>query len=98
MITDRERQGEILKQLREEYPLPSKAERKKAYYEENKDKIAEKMKAYYEKNKNKIAERKKAYYEENKDKIAEKMKAYYEKNKDKIWTIAKELKQELSEK
>ena len=39
MITDRERQGEILKQLREEYPLPSKAERKKAYYEKNKDKL-----------------------------------------------------------
>ena len=64
------------------------AERKKAYYEANKEKITEKTKAYYEANKEKIVEQKKAYsevyYEANKEKIAEQTKVYYEANKEKI--------------
>ena len=56
----------------------------KAYYEANKEKIEESNKAYYEANKEKINKIKKAYRENNKDKIIEYTKAYYEANKDKI--------------
>ena len=47
------------------------AEKRRAYYEENKDEIAEKQRAYREENKDEIAEKRRAYYEENKDELAE---------------------------
>ena len=48
------------------------AEKRRAYYEANKDSIAEKQRAYREANKDSIAERRRAYREANKDSIAEK--------------------------
>ena len=48
------------------------AEKRRAYYEANKDSIAEKQLAYREANKDSIAEYQRAYYEANKDSIAEK--------------------------
>ena len=53
-------------------------EKKKSYYEVNKEKIAERGKSYREANKEKIAERDKSYRESNKEKIAEKKKSYSE--------------------
>ena len=47
------------------------AEKRRAYYEANKDSIAEKQRAYREANKDSIAEYQRAYYEANKDSIAE---------------------------
>ena len=61
-----------------------RAEYKKQYRENNKDKIAEYKKQYYENNKEKLAEQHKQYYENNKDKILEYSKQYRENNKDKI--------------
>ena len=60
------------------------AEKQRAYREANKDSIAEKQRAYREANKDSIAERQRAYREANKDSIAEKRRAYYEANKDSI--------------
>ena len=60
----------------------SKAERKeymKAYYEQNKDKIAERMKAYHAKNKEKKSEYNRAYSAKNKSY----MKAYNQTEKGK---------------
>ena len=51
-------------------------EKKKSYYEVNKDKI----KSYYEANKDKI----KSYRESNKEKIAEQKKSYRKANKEKL--------------
>ena len=48
------------------------AEKRRAYYEANKDSIAEKQLAYREANKDSIAEYQRAYREANKDSIAEK--------------------------
>ena len=71
------------------YPdgVPSKNERnkkykekKKEYYENNKEKIIEKSKEYYENNKEKMKEYKKEYHKKNKDKINEKQR---EKRKEK---------------
>ena len=60
------------------------AEKRRAYYEANKDSIAEKQLAYREANKDSIAEYQRAYYEANKDSIAERRRAYREANKDSI--------------
>ena len=60
------------------------AEKRRAYYEANKDSIAEKQLAYREANKDSIAEYQRAYYEANKDSIAEYQRAYREANKDSI--------------
>ena len=60
------------------------AEKRRAYYEANKDSIAEKQRAYREANKDSIAEYQRAYYEANKDSIAERRRAYREANKDSI--------------
>ncbi len=48
------------------------AEKKRAYYEANKDSIVEYQRAYRKANNDSIAEKKRAYYEANKDSIAEK--------------------------
>ncbi len=53
-------------------------DKRKEYYEKNKDKISEKRKEYYEKNKDKYKE----YYEKNKDKLSEKAKERYGKKKE----------------
>ena len=62
----------------------TKKERKKQYYEQNKNKIDERHKQYYEQNKNELMEYQKQYYETNKDKIKERNKQYQKTNKDKI--------------
>ena len=61
-----------------------RAEYKKQYRENNKDKIAEYKKQYYENNKEKLAEQHKQYRENNKDKKAKYNKQYYENNKERI--------------
>ena len=44
------------------------AERKRRYYEANKEAVAERKRRYYEANKEALAERKRRYYEANKAK------------------------------
>jgi len=51
-----------------------KIERKKAYYQLNKDSHKANVSKYYQKNKESIATRKKAYYQKNKESIAAKKK------------------------
>jgi hypothetical protein len=69
-------------------------ERRKQYYDNNKEKILggskqyydnnkQKKKQYYENNKEKILGGSKQYYEDNKDVILGKSKQYYENNKEK---------------
>ena len=63
-------------------------EKKKEYYEENKEQLKEKNKEYMEENKeilpDVIAEYRKKYAEKNYDIISEKHKEYYQENKEKI--------------
>lgn len=61
-----------------------KEQRKKDWYEINKDDILEKAKQNYEENKDKKLEYQKQYAEHHKDIIAEKQKEYREKNKEKL--------------
>jgi len=60
------------------------SEKKKIYYKDNKDQIKEQKKIYHEKNKEQINEKKKIYREKNKEQISEKHKIYCEKNKEHI--------------
>jgi hypothetical protein len=57
-------------------------DRKKLYYEKNKERIKDRKKLYYEKNKEKINEKNKLYHENNKEKINNKKKIYHENNKE----------------
>jgi|TARA_R100000081_G_scaffold77619_1_gene44089 flagellar biosynthesis GTPase FlhF len=69
------------------------AQRRKEYYENNKEQITEKVKEYREKNKEEIAQKHKEYREKNKEKIAQKDKEYREKNKEKIAQREKEYRE-----
>ena len=60
------------------------AEKKRRYYEANRDEIAEKQRLYREANRDEIAEKRRRYYEANRDKIAEKQRRYYEAKRDEI--------------
>ena len=66
----------------------TKAESRKRYYENNKEKVkvtqAESSKRYRENNKEKIAAKHKLYREKNRGKLAVKAKLYYENNKKKM--------------
>ena len=66
------------------------AEKKKIYYDENKDILLSNGKIYREQKKEHITERKKEYYEANKEKILQYNKEYREKNKEKISLQRKE--------
>ena len=57
---------------------------RRAYYEQNKEKIAKYKKTYREENKEKISKYHKTYREENKEKIAKREKIYREQNKEEI--------------
>ena len=63
-----------------------KKQRRKEYYQNNKEKVKEKVKEYYEDNK----EHMKEYREKNKDKISKQTKKYYENNKEQIVKYKKE--------
>jgi hypothetical protein len=69
----------------------------KAYYQENKEKIAERQKAYRQAMKEEIAKRKKAWYQENKEEITERQKAYRQENKEKISEYYRGNKEEIAE-
>ena len=58
--------------------------RRKDYYEDNKEEILSKRKDYYESNKDKFKEQSKSYYEDNKEEIKNQVKSYRESNLDKI--------------
>jgi hypothetical protein len=63
--------------------------RKKQYYEDNKDTIHPKNKEYRDTHKAEMKEYKKKHYEINKDKIQVKNKEYYNNNKDLVNTVNK---------
>ena len=65
-------------------------EREKEYYENNKDRYKEYKKEYYEQNKEREKERSKKYRKQNKEKMKEYDKKYYEQNKDKKLEYRKE--------
>jgi DNA-binding XRE family transcriptional regulator len=60
------------------------AERNKAYYETNRERLAERRKAYREANRERVAEYQKAYREANRERMAEYQKAYREANREKL--------------
>jgi len=59
-------------------------ERKKEYYQANKERIIEQIKEYYQANKERKKEYNKEYRENNKEQIKECHKKYYQANKEKI--------------
>ena len=68
-------------------------EKKKEYYQENREKIRSQYKEHYQQNREKIRSQQKEYYEKNK----EKKKEYHEENKEKIRSYKKEYYQENKE-
>jgi hypothetical protein len=64
--------------------LVKKAEYDKAYYEQNREKIAAQTKTYREQNREKIAAQAKTYRKRNREKIAATKKTYREQNREKI--------------
>ncbi|MDC3409660.1 hypothetical protein OAY23_01890 [bacterium] len=83
-------------------------ERRKEYYEQNKEQIRDKQKEYYEANKGKMLERckeyreankerRKEYREDNKEQIREYMKEYREANKEHIAERKKEYSEQNKE-
>jgi hypothetical protein len=73
-------------------------ERKKAYRKQNAEKIKERMKAYYEQNAEKIKKYGKAWREQNAEKIKERHKAYREQNREKIKERKKAYRKQNAEK
>ena len=73
-------------------------EKRKEFYNKNKDEILEKHKEYYEENKLKINEKRKEVYKENKEKHKEKHKEYRIKNKEILKEKSKEYYKENKEK
>ena len=62
--------------LNKQIPGRTLQEYRKAYNEQNKDKITEYKKAYHKQNKDKLPEYKKVYREQNKEQISKYHKAY----------------------
>ena len=59
-------------------------ERKRRYYEENRDKVLESQCSYREENRDKRLEYQRRYREENRDKTLDYQRRYYEENRDKV--------------
>ena len=62
--------------------LPENKEKRKKYYQNNKEKLAANDKKWRENNKEKMKEIHRIYEETNKEEIAERKKEYYKNNKD----------------
>ena len=58
-------------------------ERKRRFYEENREKVLERKRRFYEENREKVLERDRRYREENREKVLERKRRYYEENRDK---------------
>jgi hypothetical protein len=67
-------------------------ERRKQYYQDNKEAIAEYKKQYYQDNKEAIVEHRKQYYQDNKEAIVEHNKQHYQDNKEKQPTCIYEIR------
>lgn len=76
-------------------------EKKKKYYDNNKEEINTKIKKYRKDNKKEISKRRKEHYNEHKEEIIEKNKEYYNNNKEEISKKKKECydkhREEISE-
>mgnify|MGYP001568473679 CR=1 FL=1 len=59
-------------------------EKKRAYYQANRERILAQKKAYNQANREKIAERKKAHYHANREKDAAQRKARYQNNREEV--------------
>lgn len=60
------------------------SQKKKEYYEKNKEKILKERQAYYQNNKDSILVRNKKNYEKHKDEYLEYKKEYYQENRDEM--------------
>jgi hypothetical protein len=65
-------------------PDTTTEEKRKVYYDSNRDKILEQKKEYRDKNKEVINQKKKEYHQKNKEVQNQKMKEYREQNRDKL--------------
>ena len=68
---------------------------RKAYYENNREKVKARQKAYHENNREKEKARKKAYHESNREKVKARQKAYRENNREKIKARRKAYREDL---
>lgn len=72
--------------------------KKKEYYEKNKDRILNHVKEYREENPDIVKERKKRYYQKNKERIKAKTNSYYHENRETILPKLKRYREENAEK
>ena len=72
-------------------------QKRKQWYQENKERIKEHKKQYHQENKERINERSKQYRQENKERIREYKKQYYQKNKESLKEHKKQYRQENKE-
>lgn len=87
---------EQYKEIEKEKYIKNK-EKKKEYYDNNKEAIKERLKNYYDKNKDIIIERTKINYEKNKENRKKYNKDYYEKHKDQMREYCKKYSEKHKE-
>lgn len=68
----------------------SKRERRREYYEQNKETIKAQSAAYYERNREEVSRRRGAYRQRNRDKILEQRREYHRRNRDELNKKARE--------
>lgn len=74
------------------------SEKRKAYYQNNKDKFAGYFRKYYWGHRDKVAEKTRKWKHDNRDKVAQHTRKYYLKNKDKFKIYNKRYYQKNREK
>ena len=79
-----ERELDLLSGAKELKTSSAQRAYRRAYYAENKEKVAAYNRAYYAENKEKVVAYNRAYYAENKEQKAAYNRAYYAENKEKI--------------
>jgi hypothetical protein len=93
------REGELIRQHKNEcVNIKIEGRTKKEYYEDNKEIMKEQMKQYQQDNKEKIKEKIKQYQQDNKEIIKEQMKQYREGNKEIIKVKKKQYREDNKEK
>ena len=85
-VTPEERRARMAEKRRQYYEANKEAvtEQKRQYREANKEAVTERHRRYYEANKEAKVERNRQYREANKEAVAEKRRQYYEANKEAV--------------
>ena len=73
-------------------------ERKRRFYEENREKVLERKRRFYEENREKVLERDRRYREENREKVLERKRRFYEENRDKMLDYKRRYREENRDK